>query len=221
MQDIDEATADGEPTTATDASGAGEIFAVLEIDSMQVLDADCTVWITDQFDADFNVTITGHGQDSMFVDVYLPGESQPAAVREVLEDTLERGIPMRIEWIEGNQYPLGVYIFDAQVGEESYRFEWTRQDQNDYTFVLNCLRVQDFEDALARLEDGDSYEFEDIGCEILTDEWDEDLNIVVTALDPEEIVVDVIFPGDSHPKVTDRVQRDEFDDGTKYRLDWI
>ena len=221
LQDIDEAAADSEPATAADAPGEGEVFAVLEIDSLQVLNADCTVWITDQFDTGFNVTITGNGQDSMFVDVYLPGESQPAAVRDVLEDKLELDIPMRIEWIEGNQFPLGVYIFDAQVGEESYRFEWTRQDENDYTFVLNCLRVQDFEGALARLEDGDSYKFEDIGCEIFTDDWDADLNIVVTARAPEAIVVDVVFPGDSHPKATDGVQRDEFDDGTKYRLEWI
>ena len=43
----------------------------------------------------------------MSVDVYLPGESEPAAVSETRLDMLEGSIPIRIEWIAGETFPLG------------------------------------------------------------------------------------------------------------------
>ena len=43
------------------ATGMAEIDAVLESDSVHMLDADCFVLITDRFEADFNVTVSGSG----------------------------------------------------------------------------------------------------------------------------------------------------------------
>ena len=203
------------------ATSAAEIDAVLESDSIHNLDADCFVLITDRFEADFNVTVSGRGIEEMSVDVYLPGESEPVAVRDFDEDVMDTGIPMRISWLEGDQFPLGVYTIDMRIGEAGYRFEWDRQDEKDYTIVLGCTRVQDFEEESGRLQDGDRYFSEDTGCLLWVDTFDDDMNVVVAASDPEAIEVDLYFPDDSHPKVMDDVDRDEFEDGTKYRAEWI
>ena len=204
-----------------DMTGAGEVIALLVRNSMHFLDEFCSVMITDQFDTPFNVTVAGNERDSMSVDVYLPGESEPAAVSETRLDMLEGSIPIRIEWMEGESFPLGKYTFDAHRGEASFRFEWLREDDNDYTFMFSCSGAGGFEDVLARLKDGDSYYFEDAGCMLWIDVFEADMNIVVAAPDPEAIAVDLYFPRENHPKATDGAQRDEFENGTKYRGEWI
>ena len=153
-----------ESEQAAAESATGEVDAVLESESIHRLDADCFVLITDRFEADFNVTVSGNGIEEMSVDVYLPGESEPVAVRDFDDDVMDTGIPMRIAWLEGDQFPLGVYTIDMRIGEAAYRFEWDRQDDKAYTIVLGCIRVQDFEDELARLEDGDIHLFDDVDC---------------------------------------------------------
>ena len=221
LEESAEAAAAGEPVTATTATGEVEVDAVLESDSMHMLDADCFVLITDRFEADFNVTVSGSGLDEMSVDVYLPGESEPVAVRGVDEDVMDTGIPLRIEWLEGDQFPLGVYTIEMRIGEAGYRFQWDRQDELDYTIVLGCTRVQDFEEESGRLQDGDLHQFQDVACRLWTDTFDEDMNVVVAASDPKAIEVDLYFPDDSHPKEMDDVDRGAFEDGTKYRAEWI
>lgn len=198
-----------------------EVFAVLDADSVQVLDNDCFIIITDRFDTPFNVSVAGNGLDMMSIDVYLPAESEPAAVAETEHDELSSGIPVRIEWLAADQFPTGKYVIDAHIGEESYRLEWLRDDDIDYTLMLSCIRVQDFEDDLEWLDDGGIVELQEVDCRIWTDTFDEDMNIVVAAEDPEAIEVDLFLPGGSIPKKTDGVERDEFEDGIKYRAEWI
>lgn len=217
----DESGAASVSQTELDATGEGEVIAVLERNSMRFLDEFCSVMITDQFDTPFNVSVTGNDRDSMSVDVYLPGESDPAAVSETRLDLLEDSIPIRIEWIEGETFPPGKYTFDAHKGDATFRFEWLREDENDYTFMFSCSGAPGFEDVLARLKDGESYFFEDAGCALWIDKFDADLNIVVAGPDPEAIAVDLYFPRENHPRATDGAQRDEFENGTKYRGEWI
>lgn len=203
------------------ATGTAEIDAVLESESIHNLDADCFVLITDRFEADFNVTVSGSGLDEMSVDVYLPGESEPVAVRGVDEDVMDNGIPLRIELLDADQFPLGVYTIDMRIGEADYRFEWDRQDEKDYTIILGCTRVQDFQEESARLQDGDIHHIEEAGCVLWINTFDRDITIIVAAADPTAIDVDLYFPGDSHPKAMDDMERDEFEDGTKFRAEWI
>ncbi len=207
--------------TEVDAKEPGEVIAVLERNSMHFLDDFCSVMITDQFDTPFNITVTGAERDSMAVDVYLPGESQPAAVLETRLDMLEGSIPIRIEWIAGEAFPPGTYTFDARKDDATFRFEWLREDENDYTFMFSCSGEQGFEGGLARLADGDSFWFEDAGCALWIDVFDADMNIVVAGPDPEAIAVDLYFPREDQPRAPDGAQRDEFESGTKYRGEWI
>lgn len=198
-----------------------EVFAELEADSVQILDNDCFIILTDRFDTPFNVSVAGNGLDMMSIDVFLPAESEPAAIAATEQDELSSGLPVRIEWLAADHFPPGKYVIDAHIGEESYRLEWLRDDDLDYTIMLSCVRVQDFEDAAEWLEDGGIVELQEVDCRIWTDTFDEDMNIVVAAEDPEAIEVDLFFPGASIPEKTDGVERDEFEDGIKYRAEWI
>ncbi len=214
-----EAEAADPPGAEPEATRA--VDGVLEYDDVHLLDADCFVLVTGRFDADANVTITGSGQDEMSVDVYPPGASEPLAVLGIDHDVLESDIPLRIEWLEDDELPLGVYTFDAHIGDDSHRFEWNREEDSPFTFVLSCIRLGDFEESLDFIEDGGFVSIDDAGCGLWTDEFEQDLNVIVSAPDPESIEVDLYFPRESHPEVMDGVQRDEFDDGTKYRAEWI
>lgn len=209
------------PQSERDTTDEGEVIAVLERNSMHFLDEFCSVMITDQFDTPFNVTVTGTERDGMSVDVYLPGESDPAAVSETRLDMLEGSIPIRIEWIAGEAFPLGTYTFDAHKDDATFRFEWLRQDENDYSFMFSCSGAQGFEDVLARLTDGDSYYFEEAGCALWIDAFEADMNIVVAGPDPEAIALDLYFPRENQPRAPDDALRDEFENGTKYRGEWI
>ncbi|MCY3779225.1 MAG: hypothetical protein OXG78_02860 [Chloroflexi bacterium] len=217
----EETDAAAAPQTDMDATDEAEVFAVLERNSMHFLDDFCSVMITDQFDTPFNVTLTGNERDSMSVDVYLPGESDAAAVSETRLDMLEGGIPIRIEWIAGEAFPIGTYTFDVHKDDATFRFEWLREDENDYTLIFSCSGEQGFGDVLARLADGDSFWFEDIGCALWIDVFDADMNIVVAGPDPEAIAVDLYFPRENQPRAPDGAQRNEFESGTKYRGEWI
>ena len=116
---------------------------------------------------------------------------------------------------------LGTYTFNARKDDATFRFEWLREDENDYTFMFSCSGEQGFEDVMARLADGDSYWFENVGCALWIDVFDTDMNIVVAGPNPEAIAVDLYFPREDQPRVPDGAQQDEFENGTKYRGEWI
>ena len=197
-----------------------EVTAILENDDIHAIDADCSIFVTDRFDVDFNVTIVGRGQESLFVDVYLPGESERALIEDVTEDTMD-GIPMRIEWVDGRDFPTGTYTVDVFIGDASHRFQWERGDDTGYTVVMSCLRLQDLEDDSDLLDDGDSSAIGDTNCTLVVDSWSTDLNVVIVGQDHETVEIDLYYPGDTQPRDMSQVSRDEFDDGTPYRVEWI
>ena len=76
-------------------------------------DEGCVVAVDARFKDDFNVSITGNGQDGLNVDVYLPGETEALVLDHSDEYSVNIGqdFPVRIEWAEGDDFPMGTYTF--------------------------------------------------------------------------------------------------------------
>ena len=211
-----------------DAEADGEIeTVVLENDKIHALDEEgCVVAVDTRFEEDFNLSITGHGQDGLVVEIFPPGESDALVMDDSEEYTVEIGeeLPVRIEWATGDDFPLGVYTFVVTIDDNSYRFEWDRQDPAYRTFVLTCYRpdrAEDGESDPGLLEDNDTRVIADSECFIKTEAWDEDFNVVIIGEPQDGISVSVYFPGEIRAEAMDDVFRDEFDDGTPYRVEWI
>ena len=127
--------AETETESATDESS--DVLAVLEEGEMQVFRDNCTIMITDEPVKDISVYIASHYHESISVDVYLPGETVAAEVVHVSTETV-MGLPIRLDHIQAEQYPNGIYTFDVQVKEDIFRFQWLRNDPSDATLMLSC-----------------------------------------------------------------------------------
>ena len=184
-------------------------------------EADCTVAIDSRYDDDFNLSITGHGQDGLAVDVYLPDADEPLAMDKSAESILSNGenIPLRIEWAEGDDFPMGRYRFDVRIDDGSYQFEWERTNPAYRTFALVCNREAEAESGL--LHDDEKKVIAGTMCMVWTEAWDEDLNLLIIGEPQDDISVAVTFPDHDEPDEMDEYYNSEFDDGTPYRVEWI
>ncbi len=99
---------------------------------------ECSILIDDFYDEHFTFIIGGHRLDGLALDVYLPGEDEPVDMDHVVEDMV-RGVPVRYEVLGGNQFPLGQYVFDVHVDDETFHFVWERTDNSMNTVSLSCL----------------------------------------------------------------------------------
>ena len=119
--------------TAAEPESELEVIAVLEDHELYSIDeADCSVSVKDRFEEDLNVSLAGVEQDSMSVDVYLPGASAPLDMPHENNYEIEVygiALPVRTEWAVGRNFPLGRYTFDVHVEDESYRFQWLRGER--------------------------------------------------------------------------------------------
>ena len=126
-----------EPETELEVITALEDHDVYSID-----EADCSVMAKDRFEEDLNVSLTGAEQGDMSVDVYLPGTTQPLDMPNVNSyeaEILGVSVPTRTEWAVGRNFPLGRYTFDVHLGDDSYRFQWLRQNRAVNTIVVTCV----------------------------------------------------------------------------------
>ena len=237
--DESEASPAEESEEATVASAAGasadeiEVTAVLENSQMHSLfDVDCGVMVADRFDEDFNVAITGERQSSASVDVYLPGETEPLDLEHVHRYSVNvRGtdVPTRTEWAVRESFPMGLYTFDVHVDDQSYRFQWEREDEAFNTLVLTCLdsideaepadaetaaaeddaadsaaAATDAESEIVRLENDKIHTIEPEGCVVAVDtRFEDDFNVNIAGNNQDGLAVDVYLPGESEPLVMD------------------
>jgi len=99
---------------------------------------ECSILIDDFYDEHFTFIIGGHRLESLALDVYLPGEVEAVDMDHVIEDMV-RGVPVRYEVLGGSQFPLGQYVFDVHVDDDTYHFLWERTDNSMNTVSLSCL----------------------------------------------------------------------------------
>ena len=165
--------------TAAEPESELDVIAVLDDHEFYSIDeADCSVTVKDRFDEDLNVSLAGAQQDSMSVDVYLPGASEPLDMPHVNNYEIEvygMALPVRTEWAVGSNFPLGRYTFDVHIADASYRFQWLRREAAVNTMVVTCVdlaQVEDDTDAvMAELQDGEVYQFLDADCVLETSDF--------------------------------------------------
>ena len=209
---------------------------------------ECSILIDDFYDDDFTFLSGGRALDGIAVDVYLPGENQPVVMDDTLTSVTASGLPIRRQWLMGDDFPLGEYVFDVYIEGELFHFVWDRRDNAMNTFSLVCHPHEDeadageadgemaataaeasdvaaAEDAAVAvdepLQDEEKARIPGTDCLVWTEAWDVDLNILIIGQNQEDISVDLYFPGDSEPQKLDGHNLNEFDDGTPYRIEWI
>ncbi len=71
------------------------------------------------------------------------------------------------------------------------------------------------------LADGEKKVIDGTMCLVWTEAWDEDLNVLIIGEPQDEISVALTFPDQTEPEAMDDSSRSEFDDGQRYRVEWI
>ena len=203
-----------------------EVTALLPTDARYSIDEkDCSVLVNDRIVGDFNLSITGHRQDKMSVDVYLPGEAEPMKMDHVHNYTVDVGglTPVRTEWAVGESFPMGWYTFDVHIEDATYRFQWLRQDDAYNTFGLTCLFAPENEDGeyVYHLADGSSLELANSACSVFSITWESEFRIIAGGARHADIQIDVYFPGEESPAAFDSSEVNALESGTPFRLDTI
>lgn len=207
------------------------VIAVLDDHETHSIDAaDCSVSARDRFDEDLNVSLAGVNQESMSVDVYLPGASEPLDMPHVNSYETEVygvALPVRTEWALGRYFPLGRYTFDLHIHDQSYRFQWLRRDEAVNTIVVACLDPTSEEATengiLAELEDGEIYSFLASDCTLETSDFagEVDLKLLVSADDMDSVEVRLFYPGELSAIELDNVTNMVEESGTPYRVEFV
>lgn len=115
----------------------GLVFHLTDGASMELGDTACSAFAID-WEANFQVIAGGHRHDEILIDVTFPGEDEPVEFEnsEVME--LDNGTPFRLDWLEGDDFPLGAYTLDVTIGEGDYQIVWDRQDPVYNTVGISC-----------------------------------------------------------------------------------
>ena len=194
-------------------------------------EAGCSVSAQDRYEEDLNVSLAGAQQDSMSVDVYLPGASEPLDMPHVNNYEIEVygvEVPVRTEWALGSHFPLGRYTFDVHIADASYRLQWLRREAAVNTIVVTCVDDSpldaDENAVLAELQDGEIYKFLDSDCVLEISDFagdDDDLKLLVSAEDIDSMELRIYYPGAAIAVEADNVIGMETDEGMPYRVELI
>jgi len=207
-----------------------EVSAVLnDHDEFTLFDIGCSVSVADRFEANLNVSVAGSRREETSVDIYLPGEREKIDLPNVRHEEINiYGIetPIRNEWVEGESFPLGLYRFDVQIGDSTYRFEWRRADDAVNTIIVSCLDLKsdgDFDvEVTADLSDGELYPLEDSGCHVGAINLEaEFFSTVVSGMESDEMIVEVTYPQMSTPVRMQHVENFVSDEGIPTRIEWV
>ena len=198
-------------------------------DVIELTDVDCSVSVNDRFEEHLNLSLAGHGREETRVEIYLPGESEKIEMPNVRHEVVNiYGIetPIRNEWVERDSFPLGLYRFDAHIGDSTYRFEWQREDDAVNTIIVSCLELRadgDFDvEVSATLSDGEFYPLGAGGCHVGTiDLVAEFFSTIVSGMDRDNMAVEVTYPRMSTTVKMQQVERFVSDEGIPIRIEWV
>lgn len=181
---------------------------------------ECSILIDDFYDTGFTVLIGGHALDGVAVDVYFPDDKQAETMDRVINDVMESGTPIRIERIEGDEFPLGVYVFEVHIDYATYPFMWERSDRAMNTVSLSCLGRDALSDAAQRrgeikredrhtLLDGEAQQWGEPECSIMvSDDFDGEFNVIIEGHGQDGLAVDVFVPGAGQALKMDQILYD-------------
>ena len=89
----------------------------------------------------FSTIVSGADTDAMMLELTYPQMSTPVQTQHVESLVSDKGIPMRIEWVEAPNFPTGAYLISVTMNGRTRHFRWERQDDAFRTIVLTCLPV--------------------------------------------------------------------------------
>ena len=216
--------------SAAEVEGELEIAAVLEDgDEFTLADVGCSVRVADRFDAHLYVSVAGARREETSVDVYLPGEIEAIDMPNVSDELVKvYGIetPIRNEWVEGDNFPPGLYRFDVHISGATYRFEWLREDEAVNTIIVSCLDLKpdgEFDvDIGAELADGEFYQLQGSDCYVGTiDKKAEFFSAIVAGPDRDTMFIEVTYPQMSTPVQMQYEESFISDDGIPTRIEWV
>ena len=198
-------------------------------DVVELADIGCTVNVSDRFEENLNLSLAGYRREETRVDIYLPGESEKIEMPNTSHEVVNvYGIetPIRNEWVEGGSFPLGLYRFDAHIGDSTYRFEWQREDDAVNTITVNCLELRaegDFDVELsAVLTDGAFYDLGAGNCHVGTIDLEaEFFSTIVSGSDRDKMSLEVTYPRMSTPVQMQQVETFVSDEGAPIRIEWV
>ena len=193
-----------------ESKGVESILVLVENTTLEWGDPACSIMVDDFNETDFNVLTAGHSLDGIQVDVYFPGANQPVEMDVVQTDVTRSGVPMRQEWLEGDDFPLGYYLFEVHIDGETSHFVWQRNDNAMNTFSLVCQdrppaeadEALDAADAgievTAVLDDHSVYSVADDVCTVtVSDHYETDLNVLRVGSAIDQTSIKVYLPGES------------------------
>ncbi len=219
---------DAETSAPSASESAGidnesEIIELVDSAPHQLEEEGCLITLDSNYEENFNVTVIGRDQDGLSVDVYLPDEREPLVMDGSHDFETEIGatFPARIEWAEGDSFPLGVYRFDVHIENNTFHFQWEREDEAFRSFTLACFGAGSFIPELKVLGDDENTYIPDTDCLIWTEAWDVDFNILIVGENQDEMTVEITFPGEEEPEDMDGVSSNNLENGTPYRVEWI
>lgn len=197
---------------------------VLEDDENYTIQAqDCVVAVDSRYEDDFNLSITGKREGGISANIYPPGADEPLVLDQSNEVTssLGIGVPLRLEWATGDDFPMGRYTFVVRIGADAYHFAWERTNPAYRTFAITCLPDAAEESAANALADGEKKVINGTLCLVWTEAWDEDFNVLIIGEPQAGIELAVTFPAETEPATMDEHFASEFDNGTPYRVEWV
>ncbi len=218
--------ADGRLAELIESDELEGIRVLVENTTLEWGDPACSIMVDDFNETDFNVLTGGHSLDGIQVDVYLPGTTEPVEMDVVKTDVTRSGLPIRQAWLEGDDFPLGEYLFEVHIDGETSHFIWLRNDNAMNTFSLVCpdrpissgaesapaMTAGADREVTAVLNDNDSYGIEDPVCTVfVADQYETDLNVLLIDWANDKVSVDVYLPGESEAIAMPNRQADEFE----------
>lgn len=109
-------------------------------DFIQIEESGCHVGTIDLQAEFFSTIVSGDDRDNMRVEVTYPKVSVPIQMQHVESFVSDEGIPMRIEWVEAPNFPIGAFLISVTMNEQTRHFRWDRQDDRYRTVVFTCPR---------------------------------------------------------------------------------
>lgn len=210
-----------EPAPAPEPERRIPVSAVLENDEWYDLEAvGCQAIVTATGDLPFFAMVTGEGLAGLSVDVFFAGENQSVEMDRIVYDIADNALPARVAAKYGKVFPLGIYLFDITIDDQIFRLQWNREGKAYRYFVLECPDRQPDADASMVLEGEAEYLIAD-QCVLLLDQVGENFNTQASGDYVDEVVIDVILPGESVPASFDGALTDVLDSGYPTRRQWI
>ena len=207
-----------------ESKGVESILVLVEGAMLEWGDPACSITVSDFYVNDFTVRVRGYGLEGIQVDVYLPGANQPVEMDVVQSGVTPTGLPIREERLEGDELPLGDYLLEVRIDGEKSHFVWRRADQAMNTVSLLCpdrspAVIVDALDAAdpdiqvtATLNDHSVYSIADDFCTItVSDNYDEDLNVLQIGSAIDSTSVKVYLPGENLAIAMPHSQTDEIE----------